>query len=88
MTEVVVRDLSSGRYHKRYRSEGHIELASFEGCNADASGAFEIIEEAELADAPQEAKCKRCFAAENVSASLPLTGTTTVLSTTNKSVTV
>ena len=61
-TIVIVRDRSSGRIHKRFRLDGQTELAAFEADNADEAGLADEITEAELADAPGEALCKRCFA--------------------------
>jgi hypothetical protein len=58
---VIVRDRSSGRIHKRFRISGQAELAAFEADNADESGLADEITEAEAADAPQEALCRRCF---------------------------
>jgi hypothetical protein len=40
---VHVRDTSSGRVHKRIRVEGTHQLASFEGDNADSSGAYSVL---------------------------------------------
>lgn len=64
LTEVIVRDVSSGRFHKRFRTEGSDELASFEGCNADSAGAYVIVAEGELdgdATARDGSFCRRCF---------------------------
>ena len=59
--EVIVRDLSSGRFHKRIRVEGQTELASFEGCQADQSGAYQVVEGVTWSSLQPEALCKRCF---------------------------
>ncbi len=59
---VMVRDLSSGRIHKRFRIQGQTELAAFEQDNSDEAGAAAIVTDADIADAPQEAFCRRCFA--------------------------
>jgi hypothetical protein len=39
--EIVTRDLSSGRFHKRIRYEGRIY--TLEGCNLDQAGEYEIL---------------------------------------------
>jgi hypothetical protein len=54
---VVIRDLSSGRYHLAFRV-GDI-LATPEACNRDDAGAYEIVEPPEGAE-PDEL-CQRCF---------------------------
>ena len=62
MIEVIVRDVSNGRYHKRFRSEGSDELASYEACNADSAGAYEIVAEGELGDVTErDGYCRRCW---------------------------
>lgn len=60
--EVLVRDRSSGRIHRRYRQEGSTELLSYEADNADTAGDFDLISEEELAATPAHLICKRCFA--------------------------
>lgn len=57
---VTVRDASSGRVHRRYRTETG-RLASLEECNADASGAFSVLTDAEVAAAKADDKCRHCF---------------------------
>jgi hypothetical protein len=61
MTEVealVIRDLSSGRYHRAFR-EGD-NLATFEGDNLDQAGEYEIVPEV-----PEGVEyhllCQRCY---------------------------
>ena len=63
MIEVIVRDVSNGRYHKRFRSEGSDELASYEACNSDSAGAYEIVAEGELGDVTERdgSYCARCW---------------------------
>jgi hypothetical protein len=60
-TIVNVRDISSGRIHRRFQIEGTKELAAFEADNADEAGEYALIWEDSLADAPTESFCKRCF---------------------------
>ncbi len=60
--EVLVRDRSSGRIHRRYRQEGSTALMAYEADNADEAGDFDLIEQAQVDAAPAEALCKRCFA--------------------------
>ena len=59
--EVIVRDLSSGRFHKRIRVEGQTELASWEGCNADSAGAYQVVDSATWSSSFPGVFCKRCF---------------------------
>lgn len=62
MPEVVhVRDVSSGRVHKRIRVEGSRVLASFEGDNADTAGAYSVLTAAELENVERDNLCRRCF---------------------------
>lgn len=63
MTDVLVRDTSSGRIHKRVRLDDQPELLSYEGCNADSSGAFEVVEASSIADSDEAMFCRRCFPA-------------------------
>ena len=61
MTDVViVRDASSGRVHRRFRSEGG-RLASLEECNADSSGAYSVLTDAEAAATEADDQCRHCF---------------------------
>lgn len=60
-TIVNVRDISSGRIHRRFQIDSSGELASFESDNADEAGEFEIVHFKDLADTPSAAFCKRCF---------------------------
>lgn len=41
LQRVVTRDLSSGRFHKRYRIAGR--MYSQEGCNLDQAGGYEVM---------------------------------------------
>lgn len=61
---VHVRDTSSGRVHKRIRVEGTHQLASFEGDNADSSGAYSVLTDAELENVERDDLCRRCFPEE------------------------
>ncbi len=58
--EVLTRDLSTGRIHKRYREEGSTELFSLEADNLDEAGAFEEVDRSVLDD-PDGDLCQRCF---------------------------
>lgn len=53
---VLTRDRSSGRIHKRLRAGK--ALATFEACNLDDAGAFDVL--FELPANPD--LCRRCFA--------------------------
>ncbi len=59
--EVIIQDESSGRVHKRYRSEGSRTLASYESCNADSSGRFLVLEPGEAETVEADTLCERCF---------------------------
>jgi hypothetical protein len=57
--EVLTRDLTNGRVHKRFRIPGLADLQTAEGDNLDQAGAYEVvmdISETEPADL-----CRRCF---------------------------
>jgi hypothetical protein len=58
---VVIRDVSSGRYHRAARIG--TSLASPEGCNRDQAGAYEVLEELPP-DVDFGELCKRCFKPE------------------------
>lgn len=60
--EVLVRDRSSRRIHRRYRQEGSTELLAYEADNADAAGEADPISQAEVDASPASELCKRCFA--------------------------
>lgn len=61
---VHVRDVSSGRVHRRVRIAGSHQLASFEGDNADTAGAYSVLTDAELAEVERDDLCGRCFPKE------------------------
>lgn len=63
-TEVFVRDVSNHRVHRRFRKEGVRGLYSLEADNADSSGAYEVMTDAEFAEADPESLCRRCFPRE------------------------
>ena len=56
MTDVLTRDLSSGKVHRR-DADGR----TFEGDNLDAAGAFEVITAEQLAEVEAGELCERCF---------------------------
>ena len=60
VTEVLTRDISSGRFHKRYREDGGA-IFSLESDNLDDAGDFEEVDESVLADAEPGQLCERCF---------------------------
>ena len=62
--EVFVRDISNGRVHRRYRKEGVRGLYSLEADNADSSGAFEVLTDAEFEQVEADALCRRCWPRE------------------------
>lgn len=53
--EVVIRDTSSGRLHRRVLMVSG-KLASFEGCNADQAGAYTVLTPEEAAHALENAE--------------------------------
>ncbi len=59
--EVIIQDESSGRVHKRYRSEGSKALASHEADNADDAGSYVVLTPAEVEAIEADAFCQRCF---------------------------
>ena len=61
VTVVNVRDVSSGRIHRRFSISGTTELASFESDNADDAGEVVVIYADELGKANNDDFCKRCF---------------------------
>ena len=65
--QVVIRDVSSGRFHKRWRIEGKAELLSFEACNADTAEDYVVVAEGDIeGDVPARdgSFCQRCFGAD------------------------
>jgi hypothetical protein len=60
-TMVYVRDISNHRVHKRFREEGVRGLYSLEADNADSSGAFEVLTDAEFAEVEHGDLCRRCW---------------------------
>ncbi len=59
--EVLTRDLSSGRIHRRYLTESGA-LASIEADNLDDAGAYEVIDPKAVEDADPADLCRNCFA--------------------------
>ena len=58
-TEVIVRDVSSGRLHRRTLVNG--QMQSFEADNSDQAGEVVVVSEDVLATADPADLCKRCF---------------------------
>ena len=61
MTVVLVRDVKSGRIHKRYRDDGERALHARGREAGDTSGAFEVMTPAEVEAAAHEDFCPECF---------------------------
>lgn len=61
MSEIYVRDRSSGRIHRNFRTPGVKTWASFEQCNLDAAGERDEITADELTNAEPGDLCRRCF---------------------------
>ena len=59
MTDVLTRDLSSGRIHRRVRIGD--ALASIEADNLDDAGEYEVITAEQLAEVEAGELCERCF---------------------------
>jgi hypothetical protein len=59
MDAVILRDKSSGRFH-RAAQDDHGQLLSHEADNLDSSGAFEVVEQLPP-DVDNDLLCKRCF---------------------------
>ena len=64
MNEVIVtQDISSGRVHKRYRMPGG-QVASFEVCNLDDAGDYQVVAQEEWSDMSRFAPgdlCRNCW---------------------------
>ena len=61
VTTVYVRDISNQRVHKRFKEDGVRGLYSHESDNADSSGAYEVLTDAEMAEIEEGNLCRRCF---------------------------
>ena len=59
---LLTRDKSSGRVHGRIRVPGQTVLRTFESCNLDTAGEYEVIGSVE--DVEPDALCRRCFPME------------------------
>ena len=59
LAEVITRDLSSGRIHRRVQVPGG--YASLEADNLDTAGEFEVITAEQFADVGPGDLCERCF---------------------------
>lgn len=57
--DVLTRDLSSGRIHRRIRVGDNLYTA--EADNLDQAGEYEVITAEQLADAEPGELCERCF---------------------------
>ena len=57
--DVLTRDLSSGRIHRRIRIGDN--LATIEADNLDDAGEYEVITADQLSDAEPGELCERCF---------------------------
>lgn len=64
MTEIYLRDRSSGRIHRATRIEGIAELQTFEQCNLDSAGERDEISADEMTNAEPGDLCRRCFSTE------------------------
>lgn len=60
-TTVYVRDVSNRRVHRRFKEEGVRGLYSLEADNADSSGAFSVLTEAEFEATEPDLLCRRCW---------------------------
>lgn len=60
-TTVHVRDVKTGRVHKRFREDGQRGLFAFESEAKDTSGAFTILTDAEFEQVDAHALCPRCY---------------------------
>ena len=57
--EVLTRDVTSGRIHRRTMVDG--QVMTFEQDNLDSAGAYEVITADQLANAEPGELCERCF---------------------------
>ena len=60
VTEVLTRDIGSGRFHKRYREDGGA-IFSLDDHLVEDAGDFEEVDESALVDAEPDQLCERCF---------------------------
>lgn len=58
--EVLTRDLSSGRIHRRLQGKSG-KLYTLEADNLDDAGAYEVVTADDLANAEPDGLCLRCF---------------------------
>lgn len=58
--EILTRDLSSGRIHRRYLGVSG-KAYTIEADNLDAAGEYEVITADDLANAEPDALCLNCF---------------------------
>lgn len=63
MIEVLVRDVTNNRVHRRYRREGERALYSRED-EHDSSGAYVVLTDAEATEIEVGDLCRRCFPGE------------------------
>ena len=64
VTTVHVRNTKTMRVHKRFREEGSLILASYEGDNADSTDHIEVLTDAEFERVEADDRCRRCFPEE------------------------
>jgi hypothetical protein len=60
-TTVLVRDVKTGRIHKRFREDGVRGLFSHEAEAPDTSGAYAVMTQAEVEIAERDDFCRRCW---------------------------
>lgn len=61
MSEILTRDLSSGRIHRRNLVDGIVTPQSFEADNLDQAGEYEVVTADALEHAEPGELCERCF---------------------------
>lgn len=59
--EILTRDLSTGRIHRRAMLEGVPTPQSFEADNLDQAGPYEVVTAEALVNAEPGELCERCF---------------------------
>lgn len=62
VTQIITRDRSSGRYHKRYRitEDGQTRTVVDERCQTDQSGGYDVVAAPRVIKGRKEL-CKYCF---------------------------
>jgi len=58
---VITKDRSSGRLHKQYYDSDTGKFASYEGCNLDSAGEFDVVLWSDAETAEPKQLCRNDF---------------------------